>query len=143
MKVSWKAQRGFFSGSVSPGSVAFLRLGSVYMPMTFFLTVSGSSERKMALLRDLDILRSWPVSAEGPPVPTRRLTRPSLGWMMGNSAAGFDEVFVFGVGVDAVVLMVELAGDFAAELEVGDLVFADGDESRGGRRGCRRDWPTA
>ena len=62
-----------------------MRLGSVYIPMTFFCTVSASSERKIALFSDLLIFSSCPVSADGAPVPTSRFTRPSFGSMIGNS----------------------------------------------------------
>ena len=154
LKVSWKAQSGFFSGSVSPGSVARMRLGSVYIPMTFFCTVSASSERKMALLSDLLIFSSWPSRAGRRRCRRGACTRPSLGSMIGKQAAGLDVVLVLGVRVDAAVELVELAGDFAGQLQVRELVFADGHHLRaegedvgasarrrraGSRRGtCRR-----
>ena len=50
-----------------------------------------------------------------------------LGFDDGEEAAGVDVVFVFGLGIDAAVELVESSGDFAGHFEVGELVFADGD----------------
>ena len=115
-----------------------MRLGSVYIPITFFCTVSASSERKIALFSDLLIFSSLPVSGAGAPVPTSRFTRPSFGSMTGNSAAGLDVVLVLGVRVDAAVELVEPPGDLARQLQVRELVFADRHQLPGGTRGCRR-----
>jgi len=42
-------------------------------------------------------------------------------------------VFVLGVGIDVAIILVEASGDFASHFEMGELVFADGDE--GGAEG--------
>ena len=56
--------------------------------MTFFCTVSASSERKIALFSDLLIFSSCPVSGDGAPVPTSRFTRAELRLDDRKQAAG-------------------------------------------------------
>ncbi len=57
IEISWKIHNGLFS--TVPLSVGFNRFGSVYMDMTFFFIVSGSSLKKIALFNDLDIFKRF------------------------------------------------------------------------------------
>src|SRR5207249_2122401 len=45
----------------------------------------------------------------------------------GEKAAGFEIVFVLGLGIDVAIELIEFSGHFASQFEMWQLVFADGD----------------
>lgn len=46
----------------------------------------------------------------------------------GEEGAFIEIILVFGLGIDVAIELVEFAGDFAGQFQVGELVFTDGDE---------------